>query len=136
MTVDGNYTQNAGALEIELGGFNAGSEFDFLDISGTAILSGILDVSFWDGFLPEDHGDSFTFLEADGGVSGSFDLLNSTLPDLSHIAPYSSWAIDYGPNTVTLTVVPEPSSIALAGMAVVGGVVMVTRRRHTRRSNL
>lgn len=85
MFVDGDYTladyiddpeygSGTGTLEIEIGGFDAG-ESDFMDITGTAFLTGgNISFSFIDGYdiitdIP-DYGDSLSwmFLEADTGI--------------------------------------------------------------------
>jgi len=130
MDIDGNYLMNAGALEIELGGYLSGSEFDFLDVSGTAMLDGQLDVLFIDGFLPAAPGDSFTILQADGGITlGSGFVAN--LPDLSHLGPHSAWQVNVNGNSLALSVVPEPSGMALAGMAGWFGVAVARRRRRS-----
>jgi hypothetical protein len=62
LTVYGNYTQTAaGALVLEIGGLDAGSEHDRLAVTGAATLDGALDVSTLNGYLP-DFGDSFDVL--------------------------------------------------------------------------
>ena len=63
LTVDGNYTQApAATLEIDLGG-TAEGQFDVLDIGGTAMLNGNLQISFANGFAPSP-GDLFPILKA------------------------------------------------------------------------
>ena len=53
ITVDGDYTQDAdGVLEIELGGASAGTGYDQLVVTGSAILHGTLTVSLYEGFIP------------------------------------------------------------------------------------
>lgn len=47
-------------------------EFDFLDISGSASLAGVVEVPLFDGYMPTP-GATFMFLEAAGGISGLFD---------------------------------------------------------------
>jgi len=128
MDIDGNYLMNAGTLEIELGGYVAGTEFDFLDVSGTAMLDGQLDVLLIDGFLPETPGDSFTILQADGGITLGSGFAAS-LPDLSHLGPHSAWQVNVSGNSLALSVVPEPSSMTFAGMVGCFGVAVATRRR-------
>jgi len=75
----GNYTQaSAGALNIELGGLIAGTQYDVLNVDGTATLAGILNVSWYDlgsGLFSASLGDTFTVLSATD-INGQFDTLN------------------------------------------------------------
>ena len=64
-----------GALEMELGGYDVGTGYDHLAISGPATLSGSLNVVFVDGFMPEGN-DSFDLFDWTGGVTGSFTSVN------------------------------------------------------------
>ena len=53
LTINGNYTQTAaGTLTLKIGGTTAGSQFDQVNISGTATLGGTLNVSLSNGFGP------------------------------------------------------------------------------------
>jgi hypothetical protein len=61
LTISGNYTQSpTGVLNIELGGTPAG-QFDLVQVSGTAILDGTLNVILVGGFVPST-GNSFTIM--------------------------------------------------------------------------
>ena len=121
LTVDGDYTQISTAqLLIELGGAGSG-EFDVLNILGDAFLGGGLDVSLWNGFIP-DIGDSFDFLLAQA-IQGTFDSV------LLPVFTDRQLNLDYGLDYVRLTVVgtgpvsvPEPSVLALfsVGLLVIG----------------
>jgi len=52
-TIMGNYTQQTGGkLEIEIGGGFPGSTFDTVDVTGTALLDGGLQLKLINGFLP------------------------------------------------------------------------------------
>jgi len=74
LSIEGSYGQGAGAtLAVELEGTAAG-QFDVLDITGTAVLDGALDVSLLGGFTPTD-GDTWVILTADGGITGAFDSI-------------------------------------------------------------
>ncbi|EXJ16062.1 hypothetical protein D779_0686 [Imhoffiella purpurea] len=124
LIIDGDYEQLAGStLLIEIAGE---SVFDTLDIGGQAsILGGTLEISFLDGYLPKE-GDTFEFLLADGGVSGSFD---SFLCDNCGALDFS---FDYGSNYMKLiagssTTVPLPGGIWLFGSAL--GLALALRRR-------
>jgi hypothetical protein len=73
-SINGNFTQAAtGTLEFEIGGYNPGTDFDQLLISGQATLDGTLHVSLVDPFNP-NPGDSFQILSF-AGVSGRFATL-------------------------------------------------------------
>ncbi|MCA1733623.1 MAG: tandem-95 repeat protein, partial [Acidobacteria bacterium] len=62
LTIDGNYTQgSAGSLDVELGGLTAGTEFDQLNVTGTASLGGTLNVALLAPYVPAD-GDSYRIL--------------------------------------------------------------------------
>lgn len=90
-----------GALNIELGGTTAGSGYDQINHvlgSGAALLGGELDISLVGGFIP-NVGDAFQILTATGGLSGAF--ATTVLPTLTGNL---FWEINYGPNSVTLTV--------------------------------
>jgi T5SS/PEP-CTERM-associated repeat protein len=74
--VTGSYTQGVqGMLNIELAGTTPGSQFDTVDISGSATLGGTLNVSLLNGFTPAS-GTVFEILHADSGISGFFDNLS------------------------------------------------------------
>jgi PEP-CTERM motif len=76
LNVVGNYIQTSGGIfQLDLGGLTAGSQFDWLDVSGTTSLSGTLDVSLINAFFP-NVGDTFTFLTSGGAVSGIFGTVN------------------------------------------------------------
>jgi hypothetical protein len=83
LTIMGDYDQGASAhLEIHLGGYAGGTEFDRLALTppATAALDGTLDVTLVDGFVPS-IGDEFTFLKA-GSVTGDFTTVDvGDLPD-------------------------------------------------------
>jgi T5SS/PEP-CTERM-associated repeat protein len=71
--IDGDYFQFAAAtLEIEIGGTDAGSEFDTMKVAGEAILDGTLEVSLINSFTPS-AGDTFEILTSGGGINESFD---------------------------------------------------------------
>jgi hypothetical protein len=78
-TID-TFTQTVGGeWKVDLGGTLAGTEHDQLDITNTATLAGILDVSLIGGFSPVT-GDLFDIISA-SLITGVFDTLS--LPVLS-----------------------------------------------------
>jgi len=98
--VNGSYSQFSGVLEIELGGEEAGSEFDRLEIDGSASLGGVLQVVLVDDFEPQP-GQTFEFLTADGGVSEAF--VDIALPVLST----GMWQTVFGSTSAALLVTIE-----------------------------
>ena len=128
LTVDGNYTQGAGGtLEIEIASLLS---FDVLDISGTAALDGILDLTVDAGYAAAaQDGDMFTIVEWDS-FSGAFDTVNGLT-----FGDGKFFTLDYGATGLTLTVgsesvvaVPAPGAIALFGLGL-AGIGFARRRR-------
>ena len=79
LTVDGDYTQNASAtLAIELtgGGGMAGADYDRLLVSGSADLSGTLDLQV-DGSYTPNIGDSMPGIVTSANRSGVFATVNN-----------------------------------------------------------
>ena len=128
LTISGNYTQDVlGTLLIELGGNIQGTNYDFLKITGTATLAGLLDVDLYGGFIPH-AGDKFNFLVASGGLNGTmFD---------NYELPYgiSYWNEIYGTDMVSLEYlgggqpVPVPSTLLLLGTGLIGLAGLMRRK--------
>ena len=100
LSITGNYANNGDDLVIELGGTTAGTEYDRLNVSGTATLSGgDIQLSLINGYVPQ-VGHSFTILDA-VSLSGSF----SSPADPFVFGGYN-WSIIYIPTegTVVLNV--------------------------------
>jgi hypothetical protein len=130
-SVDRFANDDLGTLQIRLGGYALGDEFDHLLVTnGEATLDGVLDVQLFDDgdglFLPE-IGDEFVILTSAGGVSGQF--LNDPV---SHAGGRDfRWSVLYHPFDVTLRlaeidgVVPEPATVSLLTLA---GIALRRRR--------
>ena len=107
MTITGSYDQQPAAkLQIEIGGTTPGTEFDLLDIAGTANLAGMLDVQLIDlgsGVFAPIAGDSFEILTA-GTLNGTFSG-GTSLPSLTGLL---SWNVNY--DTVGNRILLEVSS--------------------------
>jgi len=90
LTVAGNYTQGAAALDIEIGGTTPGTGHDRLVVTGTAAISGTLNATEINGFDPQ----SFTSIDilTASSVTGTFSQVN--LPPL--------WSVQYAANKVSL----------------------------------
>lgn len=111
---------NDGTLEMELGGHVLGSEYDHLTVTGAANLDGTLDIVFLDGFSPT-NGASFDLFNWDGGTSGTFsNITSSALPG------GLSWDTSELYTTGTISVIPEPATLAFLG--IFGSGLLIVRR--------
>lgn len=120
LDVLGDYAQT-GKLEIELGGTEAGIEYDVLSILGDATLGGILELLLVDGFVPAP-GDAFEFLLIGGQRAGTFDEL--ALPDLG---TNGFWDTSLLYTEGRATFVPEPGTALLLGL----GLALLRSRRQS-----
>ena len=107
-------------LLMEIGGLNAGSQYDRINVSGVAQLDGTLNVMLVPGFTPRLN-DTFDLF--DGQLTGNFDTIN--LPALSE--PYFSWDTTQLRTTGVVAVVPEPGIFTLLGLA--AGCLFARRKR-------
>lgn len=77
LTVSGTLTMGpTGRVEIPVIGKNAG-QYGSLAVTDAATLDGILALRFSQGFAPK-QGDTFTFLDVGGAVTGAFDNVEIT----------------------------------------------------------
>jgi len=131
-TLSGSYTQQAaGTLEIELGGLLLG-EFDQLAIAGDATLDGLLDVQLLSGFdLELDQ--QFTILDIAGTLVGEFIGLGEgdLVGNFGGQNLFISYTAGDGNDVALFTAVPEPSSLVLLSIGLLG----LCRTRHQRRPN-
>ncbi|MFI5381638.1 MAG: PEP-CTERM sorting domain-containing protein [Tepidisphaerales bacterium] len=99
LVINGSYTQlTNGVLNIELGGHTAGTDYDVLQVSGTASLDGILQVSLINGFVP-GASDVFQILTA-GARQGQFRVVNSTGTTFNTI--YTASGVSISPVSVVV----------------------------------
>jgi len=106
-TIIGNYTQQAEAkLQIEIGGPLVATQHDFVNVTGTALLDGELELALINDFVPTPS-QTFTVLSA-GGLLGFFDNVtngqrlatsNGVGSFLVHYGPTSS----FNPNQIVLS---------------------------------
>ncbi|MDD3179785.1 MAG: PEP-CTERM sorting domain-containing protein [Opitutaceae bacterium] len=132
LNITGNLTLQPLSVAIfELGGTLQGTEYDYLNVSGSVTLGGALEVKFANGFqdiiLP--NANTFTILSA-GALSGSFSNVASD-SRLSTSDGFGSFLVTYSGLNVSLsgfTPVPEPSTWALLGVGT-SLLYVVSRRR-------
>ena len=114
ITINGNYTQTAnGTLDMEIAGLTAGTQYDQLNITGTAYLAGTLNLTMLNGFLPKD-GDNFqllTYYSAVGswanytGFSPAPDITftRTLTPTYFIVTAKAPQVVDNTPPTVSVT---------------------------------
>ena len=106
LTINGNYTQGpAGILNIEI---NEAGATDLLNVTGTAALDGVLQVSPEPGVYLQ--GTTYTFLTA-GSVTGQFSSTFSTRP-LDYTINYFPTQVQLFVLTSSLILPPRPSGNA------------------------
>ena len=103
LTVAGPVTQTATShLAIQIGGTTVGTQYDRLDVDGTAALAGTLDLSTTNGFVPA-LGQTFTVLTATSR-SGAFANVTGL-----YAGSGRQYAVSYTPTAVVVTVVAGPA---------------------------
>jgi len=112
--ITGSYTQQASAaLEIEIGGKAIITEHDFVNVSGTTLLGGELQLNLIDDFTPAST-DRFTVLNSVGGVAGVFTNVSSG-QRLDTMDGLGSFLVHYGPGSAF-----NQNQIVLTGFEVAG----------------
>ncbi len=101
------YNNGGGTETIEIGGTTVCTQYDRLQVTGTATLSGTLDVQLFGGFNPS-CGQSFTIMTSTA-ISGTFATVNTPALPGGLV-----WDLQYNsPNTgdVTLSIVPTTGPV-------------------------
>ncbi|HUT13874.1 MAG TPA: PEP-CTERM sorting domain-containing protein [Thermoguttaceae bacterium] len=123
LRIGGDYRQSStGTLQMEIA---SATEFDQLIVDGEASLGGLLSIEY----LAEGLEPGVYPILRYGSLSGTFDDVQ-----VSGLPP-ELFSIHYGAPTsdaVTLTVVPEPSTLILLAMAALGLPAYARRRRGRR----
>lgn len=95
-TVLGDYTQEIGStLEIEIGGTTAESEYDLVNVMGTALLVGDLDLTLINDFVPSDS-DVFVIFDATTDLLGFFSNAGNG-QRIGTTDGLGSFVVHYGP---------------------------------------
>ena len=122
LDISGNYQQTAaGVLDIELGGYSAGTEFDLVTVTaggagGVATLGGTLNVTLTNGFAPT-NGSMFTFLTAASRV-GAFATFNYPSNDIGmqlNTTPTTAVIKVTNLKPVVANPISEPASVTYGG---------------------
>ncbi len=112
LTITGDYTQTAdGVLEIEVGGYNPGTEHDQLQVTNTASLAGRLEVPILEPFNPSGGpilGQKIDFLSATTRT-GEFSAVVS--PNLEVLYPGVAIDVTYLADGAQLSFVPTQTNI-------------------------
>lgn len=105
-TISVGYQQEVNAtLQIEIGGTTAATQHDFVEISGSALLDGTLELALLDGFVP-GPADEFVVFDSNS-LSGTFtNIANGQR--LETADGLGSFLVHYGPMTVF-----DPNQIVL-----------------------
>jgi hypothetical protein len=90
-------------MDVQLGGLKAGSQDSQVNITGTATLSGTLNINPLVRTIPP-LGTTFTILNASSGVSGTLSTVNGT-----KINANEHFQVTYNPTSVELIVVSGPA---------------------------
>ena len=117
LTIAGDSVFGLGnVFEIEIAGLERGVEYDALNVGGTAMIAGTLDVTLLNGFQPQ-YGNSFDLIWA-GTLEGDFSAL--ILPGLTNSGLH--WQTEIllngtGSDILRLSAVPLPTAVWLLASA-------------------
>lgn len=123
-------------LLIELGGNVQGTDYDYLQVGGTATLAGNLSLTFINGYAwIVDSTKTFTVLTS-AGLTGAFANIGNG-QRLITTDGLGSFLVTYGSGTNSIVLsqfqaIPEPSTYVM--LAIGAGIVLYTVRRRRNRS--
>ena len=96
LTINGDLTQSASSttqVEINDGGTTAGINNDLVHVTGTAAINGTVEVKSAPGNYVD--GSLYTFLQADGGVTGSYTGITDDLAFFDAVLIYNSLSVQF-----------------------------------------
>jgi hypothetical protein len=143
LTLTGNLTLlSTSALLIELGGTAQGSTYDFLNVGGSAVLGGKLNVTFSGGFQSSVLSTDVFTVVSSSSLSGLFTNVPNgqrlfTMDGLGSFQVNYGTGSVFGINNVALSnfqPIPEPSTYALLGSGLAALCFGALRRRRRRRA--
>ncbi|HEY3841251.1 MAG TPA: hypothetical protein VGL72_31990 [Bryobacteraceae bacterium] len=129
LAVTGNYSMDSASTFFET---IAANQFGALDVSGSAGIAGVLDITLLGDFIPTD-GEQFAILTAAMGENGAFSLARGGAFGPGGV---DHWQLSYTGNEVLLTAnvvpTPEPATDILVGCALLslGAIGRRARRQH------
>lgn len=135
--VDNDYLNISGSLQLPTDGFN----LTISSIGTGGLIDGFLDDGNYNWTIASAVGGIAGFINgtyAIGGTSFNFGSFNLDLSGIGNIATYTgTWSlINDGTNLIlnyaSLAPVPEPSTYAMIGAAICGGLLYLRRRQRAR----
>jgi hypothetical protein len=121
----GNLSLSSSAtVRMELGGTLRGAQFDAVEVAGTLLYAGTLEIVLVNGFVPA-IGSTFDLFDGFASQSGNFSSITFSSPDR---------AGTFNPATGVLTVseVPEPGAL---GLVAIGFAMLGFRRRKPKKAS-
>lgn len=124
LSVNGDYTQTGGILDIQLLNNTLGSGYDRLYVNGTANLGGTLQIELLPDYILA-IGDKFEIIKTTGGISNPFTSFTLTGSPLT--GSVTGFKLTTEGNSMFISAVPIPASLWLLASGLIG-LVGVRRR--------
>jgi len=131
LTVMGNMqAENVTTFSIEINGTTPGTQYDQLAFGGGNTYTLTLnspDLQVLLGYTPA-YGSTFAIVSGFGTLAGTGEF-NGKTDGSTFTVGATEFQIDYNPNDITLTVVPEPASLGVMGLLGIAGWLLRRRAR-------